>query len=1149
MENIKKIFLVVLLILACDVPGVAATSSNSAPNTTPYNPEKDAPLSLIKSPSRWYEYNEYLYSDLLINSHAYNMLVLPLQVRDNAIDVVGRSLMAKYLASSLTRDNAVKIPDVDLVEKALGEHLRRYDIKKVFELANDLGVNKIVAGYVGHNGKHELSLSIFTYKLDSGSKHFIDQHKFNQKDWNNIKFSDEELPSEIFLSKINEITKFVRNNNAYSNHAREPIEKLPTTISANLSDFAKGNKIESPLLNAYYFQLIGLLQPKVNYRRRERLFEKSLVALTRTSHKSKYYDILKARAYYYLHRRPAGLFVLKNSTASPEKQSLKALLNGNFLALQESGRKIKHPLIRELSLLETYFLFDEYNSHHKLNAAYNGILTKGDWTYFRERSIHDLDPWAVDSNYKVKRLLDNAFPVDSATTKDSIVLDRILKNKDSGDVTFAVVEHIKALFSKKPSIWCCNTRSWKVTPWDYLNLLDGIAESNLIKHLTKLAKYQDSYSSALNEYERLKTVYQGHPQFSALAIKALFGVKETKNQSEKQLIDQRISQLVADIYGWANGQQEYISNYIPYLFRMNIQSFTSSTNPYKTTPNDILKDYAAKSLYATDFPVRPYWEPLQFRSPEEILSFYKNAMNYSSTEFYPVEQLKKNAPSDYVEQLAHLIANRFQGLPERLEMLAQYEHNKSDLKGEIKVYEDAVNGHTYAWIPYLNLGQIYINHGQYNKAKMAFQKFPLFENDAYIHNVEASNRAYHAGNLFFKRGEIENAAYFYKITAATNTGSSADYGAKFKLALINGDYTSAVGFILTRARRYNDAFDYGYFMYLLHVLGEGKAAWNSFESLLNKASDPYLWLGPFIGHRIEKTPQEKIVSWAMEPDHVDISGKGNTGPYSMSVWYLFQAFAIDRAVTAASFKAFEKFPSQQEFIFLRINQYLTLKSFDKDLIAKQIFNSPQMIDLRHISDDDAFWFPYQMLSTAFYSNSVTKYFKTRMGRLLTWADNDLKQIELAKGEPDYNGRFNYYLALSIYEARLGDYNNSLQHIKNAFYYLPTIDARFLPPLYQLTELCEWLSKLTGKDMYLNYALQLVEHYKRVQIMHPWSYAFEAKYSKNPKIRQRSLGYAMYLDPGSYWISTISTKRKQNAKKWFKSNNPFEHKKPEAKNGV
>lgn len=316
MENIKKLLLAVLLILVCDVPGNATTSAKSAVNSTLYNPEQDVPLSLIKSPSRWYEYNQYLYSDLLSSSHAYNMLVLPLQVRDNAIDVVGRSLMAKYLASSLTRDDAVKIPDIDLVEKALGEHLRRYDIKKVFELANDLGVKKIVVGYVGHNGKYELALSIFTFNLDPGSKHFNDPHKYKQKDWNNIKFSDDKLPSEIFLSKIDEITKFVGNNNAYSNLTDNPIEKLPTKIAANLADFSKGNNIKSPLLNAYYFQLIGLLQPKNNYRRRERLFEKSLVALTRTSHKSKYYDILKARAFYYLHRRPAYFQPVKinNST-------------------------------------------------------------------------------------------------------------------------------------------------------------------------------------------------------------------------------------------------------------------------------------------------------------------------------------------------------------------------------------------------------------------------------------------------------------------------------------------------------------------------------------------------------------------------------------------------------------------------------------------------------------------------------------------------------------------------------------------------------------------------------------------------------------------------------------------------------------------
>ena len=82
------------------------------------------------------------------------------------------------------------------------------------------------------------------------------------------------------------------------------------------------------------------------------------------------------------------------------------------------------------------------------------------------------------------------------------------------------------------------------------------------------------------------------------------------------------------------------------------------------------------------------------------------------------------------------------------------------------------------------------------------------------------------------------------------------------------------------------------------------------------------------------------------------------------------------------------------------------------------------------------------------------------------------------------------------------------------------------------------------------ALNWMQDYQVIQPIYAWSYAFEAKYSKDKLRRVRAIGIADYLDMNSHWLSGVPNELKLKARKWMKDNNPFSlEKQPEIKESI
>ena len=226
--------------------------------------------------SDWIESEKAFYRAIL-KREAYDVLIIPFQVQRYAVDRIERFLMTSYLAHRISLDNQFKLPDPALVAKALGETARTFDENEIYGLANDLKVKVLIKGYVGHNREEKMRLTIVVQNREQNSS-FTPDSRRRQIDWYDIPFDDLDLPSEAFLSRLEDIA--TKTGLALPPTVNRPKYKttrpllLPTILSI------QSEKPISPVMSAYHLQFLGMLYPGQTPAM-EHLFERSLVALSR----------------------------------------------------------------------------------------------------------------------------------------------------------------------------------------------------------------------------------------------------------------------------------------------------------------------------------------------------------------------------------------------------------------------------------------------------------------------------------------------------------------------------------------------------------------------------------------------------------------------------------------------------------------------------------------------------------------------------------------------------------------------------------------------------------------------------------------------------------------------------------------------------
>lgn len=137
-------------------------------------------------------------------------------------------------------------------------------------------------------------------------------------------------------------------------HNDSSIPQVPATVNAVVD-----SNDENVIDQSFILQFIGMLVPEDCEDHRTYLFVRSLANLSHLDQDHPLGRLLKARAYYYLHRRPAAVHILRQAEI-PEEFALLHLLNGNLPELKSAVDPLKPSLARLMAQMELFELSGHY---------------------------------------------------------------------------------------------------------------------------------------------------------------------------------------------------------------------------------------------------------------------------------------------------------------------------------------------------------------------------------------------------------------------------------------------------------------------------------------------------------------------------------------------------------------------------------------------------------------------------------------------------------------------------------------------------------------------------------------------------------------------------------------------------------------------
>ncbi|HEX8948478.1 MAG TPA: hypothetical protein VF790_05920, partial [Dissulfurispiraceae bacterium] len=679
--------------------------------------------------------------------------------------------------------------------------------------------------------------------------------------WKEIPFTDEQPPSEAFRNLLGEVMAKLPLA-VHGGHKRFRQERIPQLAVPENMQKMISDKPASILVSAYRLQFLGMLFPE-DTTAMEHLLERSLVLLDSIDPRSPDYALLKARALFYLHRRPAALEAL-GAPATPEEKAFLSLLNGNLPGLRKYTAAIKSPLRRLMSEIEMSDLGSSYGNPLPEAVIEKAAAEFPAWRMLIERRLKSKHTWNVQSNLEVKQALDEAFPIPHFTAKDLVTSRKALGEflEEGSEIELSVYNHYKRILEGQGREFCSSADDRYPGARDYLDLLYGIGESNLLKGVYLMVHNQGLEEAALRKLVRYDTVYRGHPGMTYLRGSAL--ARQWNGGADRHLLDMR-DELYSKVFYWAGGQiKVHYAHHFPY--------------------------------YDADYPQRPFWsvgdagnreelrnEPLLDRlvalSSERGFSteWYKNSfllIKYTHDNFYALQSFIESLTNLYQKELRELFErnrHRFIGNPDRAMFLIRMSKKSGSTADVVQACEDAIAGVPNVWNAYLELGRLHIRQGDFRKAAAAFRRYPLFQEGQNENTVKMTNYAIQAAVDLSWLGAVEESIPFFRIAANSGTGSGAEMMSAALLSLFEGDYAGYASHLLQEIKRYGDRQTYSDYLAVLHVMGFHEEARALFNTMDIKSNLPDIWRSAFIGHRMESKETPQIIEWLMRDNMREVT--------------------------------------------------------------------------------------------------------------------------------------------------------------------------------------------------------------------------------------------------------------------------------------
>jgi tetratricopeptide (TPR) repeat protein len=1110
--------------------------------------ESIVPKKYPRPKSAWIESERALYLSLLGNTH-YDVLVAPVQMQDRAFDRATRSLMTAILAQSVEDAGAGTVPDTYAVARAVGENARHYPSADVYAVIYKMKPERLLWTLVGHDGNGLMTVSFGYHDKDPDGTMNAKDKVFSKK-FDPVPFSDERPPIEVFEAMLPDLLRYAgMDPKALAKPKR--VSKFDITAMP-ASPIPSDTAAAEPARDAYQLQLLGMLAPASSERLRERLFEKSLLAVRQMSPDSPSYKALKARAYMHLGLRPAALHVLANS-GTPEEKEIQAALNGNLPQVEAIGVQAKSQVLKLFALIDAIDMRAKYNVEKSTKndiEAVEALKLPGDsWKYLALRKATEWDVWSTYNNLPVKQLLDQDFPVPGFTA-DSLVRAGVTSGGISGastEIHLSVLNHVQHLLKDTPAKWCCRPAGHAASPADYLEVLAEIGIANLVSYAKFQTRTQGSGEAAREFLDQVESAFKDHPQFAIERAQAQYIASRGVQGAARDGLLKSAYENAFNAYFWEQGQTRTATDAWNALALVNRHDYGYIDN-----------------FYVTDFPFHSYYVSWVRNGGNSAIDHYTEArLRYSTDDFYPVTLLADSyGDSAKVDVLLKSIDGRFAGNPELPLRIASEAIKLGDTESAKKRYREVIAMYPGYWPPYSGLSKVLLDAGDTEGATALFRAFQPFKSLKDENPVSIAYDAHDAANQFFERGDVNASKEFYKISADLKTGSGNSLDSEYRLAMFDEDYSRAATIALDTGRRYNGVGNYTEYIDLLHLTGRSKLGWETFEALAPQMPGLDLWSSAHTGHQIAGAGEAEIIQWAKQ-DQIRRIG---VSPNKSAANYLVLAGLTDRLPSPALAAAIGEIDNPvlrvkregAEDAIVRRDEstkaYDTLGPPGGYGVAIPLAALESVTNLRVKSNLVYFAEAYGAMKKGDYAaaakllaeaSSMFDFSQSYMGYPLPYfalaaaKAGDVSKVEsVLDGFKTRNQQFDYALARAAIAAVAGRHADAMAFLKTALGARAAVRSRPFRASYEYAEICEWLFEATAQPRYRDLALDWA---KKVQRMFPgqgWAYAMEAKLTPIPADRRRALGFAMYLDRNSLRLSKIPMEERDSAKVEFDKRNPF-----------
>lgn len=1118
------------------------------------------PRAYPRPPSAWQSAEKGFYAEVLA-AGKFEVLVVPFQVQDRAFARDLRSLMTAQLVSAMAAAGAKSIPDPYLVGRALGDGQRGYDLMEVFRLANKLGAKRIVAAYAGHDMKKPNTMRVTLHYYDLGDQaHFWEtflptdnghgvlkgSERLNSRHFEGLRFDDEQTPIDALQGILPEMVKFLGMTPAQPALAVSRLANpaLPATPLGLVS--AK----PEPARDAYYFQLLAALTPQGADRARERLNEKSMLAVLQMSPQSPDYRALKARALMNMGLRPAAMGVLGQASSAEEKH-LAALLDGNLPEVQASRARIPPGVRAFIATLEENAIAAAYGGHTPESslARLDGLKLPGDaWKFLAARALTDWNDWTQHPNMLLKALLDREFPIEGFSAQGMMSGATALSAPQNLEVRLhlSVFDHVRRQMRGGAAKWCCQPLGAQPRPLDYLDLLEGMGTDNLVRQMKLHVRQQGAPESALRFIGTIDSVYRDHPYLAALRGEAELDIAEKVGGEQAEALRRSAYASGFNAWYWEQGQTRaaaYAHDYV--ITQARRADFGGYDN-----------------LYGHDYPFRSYYPPQMLPHVQNtVLSNLRLALRNTTFDFTPMEELAEKLTQwkrlDELDELLKSVEGRFAGNAKRTQMLAKSSLRKGDTRAAEKYYREGMRAQPMDSQSYTELGSLLFRDGASEQAASVFKSYPGIGKPSEVNAVELSNYAYVAGSLFYWSGQFNLAVPLYEVAAGLRTGSEASMTAEMRLRLLKRDYTSALQTSFERGQRYRSAFAFRDSIGLLHAMGRSKEAWDAFNMIAAQMDDPQPWETALVGQHIGGVSEKQITDWASMWRKA-----GRRYPYAPM--HLLRAGVTDRmpsAGLAASIATVDRPVWKLQDMFGAVvaateepNVHVVLgpRAVEDATLARGMFDKTEKVRVR--SHFVQFAEAYRQIRDGQFEaaraglEQAASLYDVRnesLGYLLPYYAYAAARARNVGGVqavldsfPPQERAFDYQLSKAVIAALQAKPDEAMQHLKLALHRRPFTGRRPVFPEYQYAELCEWLFEATKEPRYRDAALSWARQNQAFQPWFAWAYAMEAKLATTPQERARAIAMTHYLDRNSERLSKLPPAEVEAALREYGQRNPF-----------